>query len=657
MNPIDVPRLPSPIGRYRDVLKSQFDEAAVDHVPRWYERIAMRQVEERETARRAITEMDAWKSERERLRADFQAALGPFPPHEVEVVEKGRIDKPHLTVHKLLFSALPDHWVPANIYLPREAAGPCPGIVLPCGHGLFGKAGYAARAARLARNGYAAITFDFIGTGERPLTHPHRAPCPVSTQHNMQGAKLPLCGYTMGWFMLQETMAAVTALQRCPKVDPERIGITGSSGGGWTTVHAAALDPRLKVAVPAASVSSLRYEIKADDAEQVMFGMSRRGLHYPDLMAFLICPRPLFIVANSKDIWGIRGTRYAHDEAMRGYALHQAEDRLKMQVWDRGHCYQDDQLEVAIDWFNTWLKPQPHAPVNDDSTEADIPAMEELLVSPEENIFSDGYKRPNQVFADVRARRTATSRKPPEDMMASLRLALHREGPVEWLELDRFRHGTGFGRRIVYKSEPDLWLPAEMMEPEGAPRGIMILVDEGDRRKDVEWQVEWVSRGYTVVRPDVRGWGETSPREEWADWEGWAQNRYSDAGYRLFALARLTGRNLVWDRARDLTALLDILVKLAPNLDIALRGRRQGALPALYAALADERVKQLALENHLRSYRDLMDSDPPLWRSEGQVENILRDGYDIPDLLNLFPGTLTLKNPLDGRMRPVETAL
>ena len=409
---------------------------------------------------------------------------------------------------------------------------------------------------------------------------------------------------------------------------------------------------RIRVVIPAASVCSFRYAAQADDAEQVMFGMQRRGLHYADFMSFLICPRPLFVVANAHDIWGLDGTNYAVDEARRFYEMAGAADRLNIQVWDKGHAYEDDQLAVAIAWFNTWLKGRPDDAVVLDVPSDELPAFDELLISPTENIYDAGSTRPNAVFA----RHAAANLEGIEDSAAFLEEIIRQvrgepQAP-DWRELDRFVPGNGFGRRIAYAPAPGLLLPAEILVPDGA-KGVVVLVDENDRREDLEWQISVMQEGRIVVRPDLRGWGETGPKEDWSDWEGWAQNRYADRRYHLYALARLTGRNLVLDRAHDLVALLDVIETLYPGLPIEIRGRRQGAFPALYAALADARIVRLTLDGYLRSYRDLMACDLPLWRSEGNVDRILCAGLDLPELLERVVGERVLVDARDGAMRPV----
>ncbi|MHB0935585.1 MAG: acetylxylan esterase [Armatimonadota bacterium] len=636
----DFMRMPSPIARFRDVAKERGMELP-GMAPGYYQALGVRQAEERERIRHAVTTPEAWDAERERFLQVYKDTLGPFPPAQVEVIPRETIEKRDVVIHKILYSTFTDNWVPANIFLPRTVAAPVPAVATPCGHSNAGKIGYHHRALQLAQNGYAAITWDWIGMGERQLTP--QAPYAASTYHNLVGDRMPLAGYSFAWFMVQEAMAAVTVLQGLPEVDSARIGITGSSGGGWLSVYAAAMDERIKVSVPAASVSSLRHVINAHDSEQAYFDMQRKGVHYPDLIGFLICPRPLFIVSNSHDIWKIETTEYAHHEAARLYEVMGVPERIGMRTWDRGHNYDEDQFTVGMQWLNRWLKNEPDAPVDTRTDPENMVEADELIVCRDESVFAEGHPMPNKVFWEI-AQREIGPRKDLGGFLAHLKSSVTQPVNVSWQELDRFIPGAGSGKRICFQPEEGMLLPAEVLIPD-QPRGILLLADRCDRREDLDWQMRCFRDGYAVFRPDLRGWGETSPPEDWADWEGWSRSFYDSRQRDLYALALMTGRNLVFDRARDLLALLDVALQLLPGLEVTAWGRRQGALVTLYAALADTRITKLIVENCLASYRDLMTEDLPVYRAEGNVFGLLRWGVDLSDLLEAYAGDLVKLEP------------
>jgi len=639
------------IRRFRDVCRERHGVLPAELAMKHYAAAVLANAEKREEARREIRTREAWEKERERTREALLNAIGPLPSFEPEVVAKGVIEKETVAIRKTLFSTIRGNEVPANIYLPKRAAGPLPGIVNLCGHGALGKAGYAERCMAIAARGYAVIAFDLIGMGERQLVPLDAATYCVSTQHNILGSKMVLAGRNPLWFMIQEAIGAVSVLAGLPEVDGERIGVTGASGGGMLSVFAAALDERIKAIAPAASVHSQRYNAYPDDAEQALFDMIAEGLDYPDILGFLLAPRPLFVVANTRDIWGIEGTQYACDEAARLYEMLGHKDRIRMKRWDKGHAYESDQFAEARGWFDRWLENDAGPSPRPGPAADGVPSAKELSVSPHENIYLDGCKAPGRVFRES-VEQDIAAKKDMEGFLDFLKKTTAPSSETHWEELDRFVVGKIMGRRIHYVPEPGILLPVEVLIPSG-PRGVIVLLDECDRREDIEWQIRRASEGLVALRPDLRGWGETQPEEDYADREGWSRNLYDDRRQKLCALAQLAGRNLVMDRVRDVRALLNVAEALAPGKEIRIEGRRQGAWVALLAGLADARVKKLAIERFLYSFRDVLRHEVPVYRCEGAVHGFLRWGVDVADLLDRFEGELKSVRPVDGLMRPL----
>ena len=92
-----------------------------------------------------------------------------------------------------------------------------------------------------------------------------------------------------------------TLIRYRPEIDPDRIGMTGLSWGGFYTLHAAALCPEIKVAVPSASFRGHEAILsRIDDPENPstrydfqMFGNAQ--------VAGMVCPRPLMIQMGTRD--------------------------------------------------------------------------------------------------------------------------------------------------------------------------------------------------------------------------------------------------------------------------------------------------------------------------------------------------------------------
>jgi hypothetical protein len=622
----------SAVARFRDVTQTHLGAAPSQMMWRHYEAMGVAAARDREAVRRGVTTVGAWRELGARLRADFAGALGPLPAQQIEIVDRGMVIKRDLIIHKFLFSSSKDNWITGCLYLPKVIEGPLPGVVLACGHTASGKLHYAPYGALLARNGYAAISLDLPGQGERKIRGPGGiCPYPTSTQHNVIGSRMILGGASMGWFMVQEIMAAVTLLGGRAEVDPKRIGITGGSGGGWLSVHAAAMDERIAAVAPAAAVRSYRHEIHVDDAEQTLFDMQRLGLDFPDLIGLLICPRPTLILANTRDIWSLEGTRYAHDEARRFYELHGRSEQLEMMTWERGHAYEPDQFAQTLGWFDRWLKPQAAGERRAEVEPENLPVAGEIQVTEQGNLYEEGRPSAATVFARF-ARSTLTGKKDVAGFVRMLEETTEVEETTSWAEMDRFDLAAVSGRTLCYAVESDLLLPVNVFMP-ARPRGIMLLLDECGRDEDRDWQLQRAAEGWLTFRPDLRGWGETAIEEDWADWEGWARRLYDGKRRRAHAMALMMGRSLPIERGRDVRHLVNIAGEIAPGLPITMHGRRHGAFVALLAGLADERIERVVLERLPASFEELLDADLPAGGCESFIHGWMRWGIKRADLV------------------------
>ena len=94
-------------------------------------------------------------------RARVAKCFGPFPektPLNAKVT--GKLERDAYTIEKVVFESRPQFFVTANLYLPKGANGPRPGVVGSCGHSHNGKAepAYQSFCQGLARMGYVVLT-------------------------------------------------------------------------------------------------------------------------------------------------------------------------------------------------------------------------------------------------------------------------------------------------------------------------------------------------------------------------------------------------------------------------------------------------------------------------------------------------------------------
>lgn len=126
-----------------------------------------------------------------------------------------------------------------------------PGVVMA--HGWGGTAaGLRNDAADIARAGYFVLTFDYRGWGQSGspvvLVDPEPPHRPGEAEPFTARVR-PLREYINPHEQAEDWFSALDWIMGEPQVDPDRIGIRGSSYSGGHVVHVAAHDPRVKAVV------------------------------------------------------------------------------------------------------------------------------------------------------------------------------------------------------------------------------------------------------------------------------------------------------------------------------------------------------------------------------------------------------------------------
>ena len=142
----------------------------------------------------------------------------------------------------------------------------------------------------------------------------------------------------MAW--VWDSLRAVDFLSTLPEVDPSRVAMMGISGGGTVTLHAAALDERVKVAVLSCSFCTFRDSIYSIShcIDNYVPGILN-WFEAADIAA-LIAPRHLFVEAGLDDaIFPVDGVQQALRDAGRAFSAQGAAGRVESHVFEGGHTF------------------------------------------------------------------------------------------------------------------------------------------------------------------------------------------------------------------------------------------------------------------------------------------------------------------------------
>ncbi len=309
-----------------------------------------------------INTLEDWQTRRDEYRRQLYEMLGldPLPERTpLSPVVTGRVEHEQFVVEKLHFQSRPGLYVTGNLYLPKQPDGKLPAILYVCGHGRVKKNGisygnkthYQHHGGWFARNGYVCLTIDTLQLGEIEGIH-HGTYRYGMWWWNARG-------YSSAGVEAWNCIRALDYLQSRDEVDPDRIGVTGRSGGGAYSWWIAALDERIRVAVPVAGITSLQNHVVDGCVEghcDCMYMVNTYRWDFP-LVAALVAPRPLLISNSDKDrIFPVDGVFDVYMKTRRIYELQGALDKIGLQITEGPHKDTQELRIHAFHWFNKYLK-------------------------------------------------------------------------------------------------------------------------------------------------------------------------------------------------------------------------------------------------------------------------------------------------------------
>lgn len=566
----------------------------------------------------------------------------------------GVIERDNFRIEKIIFESQPNFYVTASLYIPKSGTGPYPAILFPLGHEAGAKSHEAWQyvLGSFATKGFVALAWDPAGQGERvqffdPDIRASRLSA-STREHSMLGAQTLVTGESFARYTIWDGIRALDYLVSRKEVDPNRIGVTGNSGGGTHTSYLSALDDRLKVAAPSCYITNwtrLLAQLGPQDAEQNLPPFLNLGYDFSDYL-YAFAPKPFLVLSAIRDFFPIGGARATFAEAQRVYGAIGAADKIKMVEADDGHGYTLPRRLAAYAWMTKWLKGE-----EDNGVEPTFPLAteKELECTPTGQVSTS--LGGESVFTLNQRRAQSVRAKAPQNVAAAAKRASGYQPVTGAPAVTPYGVLNRPGYRVekfVYESEPGILIPAILAIPTGGAgkRTAIVYADGAGKAASKAKLDRWMAEGNIVLAIDARALGELTSEGRTSDpWLG-------DSSTSQAAL--LIGKTMTGMRTLDIVRAVELLSRRPDVSGIRGIGVGRASIPMLYAGVFEPRIQSLELEGMIPSYFAIVDSKLHRNMFEQVVPGAIRH-YDLQDLVKaVSPRKVNVTGSVDAMGMAIE---
>ena len=589
---------------------------------------------------------------RDRMRDWFIKAVGILPSNKTPlnpIVTKKK-DMGTYTIEMVAFESMPNHHVTGVFYLPKTGKVPYPGIYIPSGHSLNGKANETyQKAARLfAVNGFAVFQADPISKGERyQYLDENGAPVTDETgSHEILGQSLLLTGSNSLIWQLEDNIRCVDFLEQHPYVDKNKLAVAGNSGGGTQATYLAAFDRRIKVATPSCYIATTEkkfFTIGSQDGCQQLWGEGKRGIEEQDFL-FMAAPIPILILSAEKDFFAIEGAKTAYRELKNLYTILQLPDKIDQVTCSEEHGWHKPLREASVQWCKRWLMNDP-SPVTEPN---DIGYLEdkEIQVTRTGQVLTSFKNEKSVIDINEERLKTCDQRRfnfqknhSSSEIIKKIKNLIGFEDPLDNGLIKHLgiikENGYHVEKILINRDhEYEFFLPALLFIPDSTKDKRPAVIIASEKGKESELGVEGLvqdelNKGHIVLAIDVCNTGELKDQR---------LSRYNNNEFYIAKMALYEGKTLMTYRAEDLLVAYHFLksLKLVDKSDINLISVGYIGPAALHAAVIGQCFRQVKIIDSLVSWKEVAIS----YKLKDQLANIVPDVlnyYDLPDLIMLMP--------------------
>jgi dienelactone hydrolase len=320
-----------------------------------------------------------WEKRAKDLRKQILVANGLWPMPKktpLNAVVHGKVARAGFTVEKVYFESYPGYYVTGLLFRPEGKTGRLPAVLCPHGHGgrdmdhgkkiqdyikkgdekyeESGRFPKLARCAQLARMGCVTFIYDMIGYVDShqvsyQVAHrfaKQRPELDTPNKWGFYGVQAELRLQSIMGLQTYNSIRALDFLEQLPDVDPQRMAVTGSSGGGTQTILLCAIDPRPIAAFPQGMVSTaMQGGCTCENCS-----LLRVGTGNVELTA-LFAPKPQGMTAAND--WTKEMMTKGYPQLQAVYDLYGVKDKvLCKSLVQFGHNYNYVTRSIMYHWFN-----------------------------------------------------------------------------------------------------------------------------------------------------------------------------------------------------------------------------------------------------------------------------------------------------------------
>ncbi len=557
-----------------------------------------------------------WIKRQKDVKETLMEIIGPFPektPLNAKIT--GKIERENYRIEKLIYESQPGFYVSAALFIPKKLKGKTPAVIYCSGHtnNGFRSPVYQKVIINLVKKGFIVLAYDPVGQGERleyydPVLKESSVGGPT-LEHSYAGAQCFLIGSSEARYMIWDGIRAVDYLLSRDEVDPQRIGITGRSGGGTQSSYIAAMDERIKAAAPECYITNLKRLLESkglQDAEQNFYHGILKGIDHADLLE-VRAPKPTMIIATTRDFFSIQGVYETFNETKRAFTSFGKAENFSLSVDNDKHASTKKNRIALYQFF------QKHLNLPGDSTDEEVAVLQEKdlyatksgqvsLDFNGETVFSLNRKEYQKKHAKLKTKNI---------LMAAKKISGYKRSDKE---MDPIFLGSNNYKdlildKYIIRGEGDYPIPFLLLRPDDNkkhPVAIYLNPSGKDSVFNGDLYVEWfASRGNIVLIPDLLSIGETGGGRFHGDSYNFKQGK---ANLNIWFNEIQIGRSLTAIQAGDISRLIDFLEQLESVDNKQIYGIAKNELcPALtHAASFDERILKIALLSPLISYKSLI---------------------------------------------------